>query len=97
MRRTQSLKDFMQRLGTLSFLRSQGRQGTGQCGAVEAVKLSTGEVMAVKTVKSGAKQAERAQLQAEGQLLQRLSHTWAFPPTRCQYASANNTEDAEDP
>ena len=79
-RRSQSLKDLMQRLGFLSFLPSRRQQGTGLHGAVEAVKLSTGEVVAIKTVESGAQQADSAQIQAERQLLQRLCHTCASLP-----------------
>ena len=90
-RRSQSLKDFMQRLGTLSILPSQRQQGPGQYGAVEAVKLSTGKVVAIKTVESGAQQADSAQLQAERQLLQRLCHTCASLPTQCQHASIKDT------
>ena len=90
-RRSQSLKDFMQRLGTLSILPSRRQQGAGQHGAVEAVKLSTGKVVAIKTVESGAQQADSAQLQAERQLLQRLRHTCASLPTQCQHASIKDT------
>ena len=90
-RRSQSLKDFMQRLGILSFLPTRLQQRTGQHGAVEAVKLSTGKVVAIKTVESGAQQADSAQLQAERQLLQRLRHTCASLPTRCQHASIKDT------
>ena len=87
----------MQRLGIQSFLSSRQQQGTEQHGAVEAVKLSTGEVLAIKTAQSADEQAERAQLQAERQLLQRLCHTYATPPIRCQHASIKDTVNAEVP
>ena len=96
-RRSPSLKDFMQRLGSLTLLPSRRQQGTGHHGAVEAIKLSTGELVAVKTVQSGAKQAERAQLQAERQLLQRLCHTCAISPMQFRHAFIKDTEYAEDP